>query len=493
MITFLIWAISYPVRADFEVNLNKGIAAYLRKDYTGAAKLLEEALKENPQSATANHVLGLSLLRLDKYDESVPYLEKAKELDPKLKGIHLDLGTAYLKLDEYSLALPEFEEAVRQEPESGLANYDLGYTQYKLGNYEEAITYLDKGSKLDPDLAVPAHFYAGISRYRLRNYEEAKNDFQLVGQFGAGTDTAGAALEYLDIIANLTKRYYGAASTGIQYDTNVALQPNGIPIVSDQSAWREVFFANLGFNPYLTKDTVLGGSYSGYLSFNNGLEEFNVQDHLINLYGRRKTSVGKTPVTLFLDYFYDITFLGGSPADNLFSQSQSVTPKAIFEWNTNTSTEFSYNLTYYDFKNFPERDAFNNNWTVAQLFSVYDGRILFRPGFNFALNSAKDIEGRRNFDYTAPQFFLEAIYYMPFDITTFITTNYFRQDYYNDPFDRVDNQIGVLVVVSKQVYKIFSIDFGYQHISNFSDSTFPGPEPFQYNQDVFSVTFNARF
>ena len=448
---------------------------------------------ENPQSATANHILGLSYLKLENYEESIKYLEKAKSFDHNLKGIHLDLGTAYLKTQRYDAALPEFEDAVRREPESGLANYDLGYTNYKLENYEEAITSLDKAAKLDPDLAVPSHFYAGISRYRLRNYQEAKNDFQFVGQFGTGTDTARAALEYLDIISNLTKKYYGAVSTGIQYDTNVALQPNGIPIVSDQSAWREVFFANLGFNPYLTKDTVLGGSYSGYLSFNNGLEAFNVQDHLINLYGRRKTSIGKTPVSLFLDYFYDITFLGGSPADNLFSQSQSVTPKVILEWTKTTSTEFSYNLTYYDFKNFPERDAYNNNWTVAQLFSVYEGRVLLRPGFNFALNSAKDIEGTRNFDYTSPQVFLEAIAYMPFDITTFITTDYFNQNYYHDPYNREDNQIGVLVVVSKQLYKIFSLDFAYQHISNFSDSTYPGPEPFQYNQDVFSVTFNARF
>jgi hypothetical protein len=450
-------------------------------------------LKENPQSATASHILGLSYLKLQNYDESIKYLEKSKSLDPKIKGIYLDLGTSYLKLENYGRALPEFKEAVRQEPDSGLANYNLGYTEYKLGNYEEAVASLDKASKLDPDLAVPSRFYAGLSRYRIRNYSEAKSDFLYVGEFGAGTDTGGAALEYLDIIANLTKRYYGAVSTGIQYDTNVVLEPNNIPIVSDKSAWREVFFANLGFNPYLTDDTVVGGSYSGYLSFNNGLEEFNVQDHRINAYGRKKTSIKKTPVSFFLDYFYDIVLVGGSPADNLFSQANSVTPKMIVEWTPNSSTEFSYQFIYYDFKNFPERDAANNNWTISQLFAVYDGRILLRPGFNFALNSAKDFEGRRNFDYTAPQVFLEAIAYLPFDITTFVATNYFRADYYHDQFDRVDNQIGVAVIISKQLYKIFSVDFGYQHVSNFSDSTFPGPEPFQYNQDVFSVTFNARF
>jgi len=482
------------VFADFEVNLNKGIAAYLRKDYQGAIKLLEKALVENPNSATANQIIGLSYYRLNNYDEAVKYLEAAKNLDPNLKGIHLDLGNVYLKLEDYNRALVEYDEAVRQDPESGLANYSLGYTKYKLGNYQDAIVSLDKASKLDSKLAVPSRFYAGISRYKLKKHEEAKADFLFVGEFAAGTDTSDAALEYLNIIANLNKRYYGVVSTGIQYDTNVVLDPDDIDIISNKSAWRGVFFTNLGFNPYITKDTVIGGNYSGYFSFNSDdLEEFNVQDHRINVYGRRKSSIGKTPVTYFLDSFYDITLIDGSPADNLFSQTFSVSPKISLEWTNNTSTEFAYEFSYYNFKNFAERDAVNNNWTIAELFSLYNGRVYLKPGFNFSLNSAKDLEGTRNFDYTAPGVFVEAVAFLPFDITTFVGAYYFREDYYHDPFDRVDNQIGASAIISKSLYKYFSLDFGYQHISNFSDSDFPGPEPFQYNRDIFSLTFNARF
>ena len=486
--------VSVPAWADFEVNLNKGIAAYLRKDYQGAIKLLGQALVENPSSATANQIIGLSYYWLNNYDEAGKYLEAAKNLDPNLKGIHLDLGKVYLKLEDYDRAVVEFEEAVRQDPESGLASYSLGYTQYKLRKYQDAIVSLDKASKLNPDLAVQSRFYAGICRHRLKRYEEAKADFLFVGEFAAGTDTGAAALEYLDIIASFNKRYYGVVSTGIQYDTNVVLEPDNIDIISNKSAWRGVFFVNLGFNPYITKNTVIGGNYSGYLSFNsNNLEEFNVQDHRINLYGTRKSSIGKTPVTYFLDYYYDITLIDGSPADDLFSQTQSVSPQIAVEWTDKTSTEFSYEFLYYNFEDFPERDAYNNNWTIAQLFSINDGRILLKPGVNFALNSAKDIQGTRNFDYTSPGVSVEAVAFFPFDISTYVEANYFREDYYHDPFDRVDNQIGAAVIVSKRLYKYFSLDFGYQHISNFSDSDFPGPEPFQYNRDIFSLTFNARF
>ncbi|KRT65348.1 MAG: hypothetical protein XU11_C0028G0001, partial [Candidatus Dadabacteria bacterium CSP1-2] len=36
LVFIIICAISQPVLADFELNLNKGVAAYLKKDYQGA-------------------------------------------------------------------------------------------------------------------------------------------------------------------------------------------------------------------------------------------------------------------------------------------------------------------------------------------------------------------------------------------------------------------------------------------------------------------------
>ncbi|MBF8301867.1 MAG: exported protein of unknown function [Candidatus Dadabacteria bacterium] len=486
-------AISQPVLADFELNLNKGLALYLKKDYQGAVKFLEQALVENPNSVVANQILGLSLLKLKKYPESITYLEKAKSLDPKIKRIYLDLGTAYLKIEDYNKAQVELMEAIRQEPDSGLAYYYLGYAQYKLGNHKDAAASFDKAYKLDPDLTLQSRFYAGLSHYKMSNYERAKEEFAFVGEFGAGTDTAVAALQYLDIITSLTKRYYGGVSAGFQYDTNVAVEAEDVDIVSDKSAPRAVFFFNIGFNPYLKPDAVLGGNYSFYMNFNKDLEDFNIQDHRINLYGAKKTELGGTPVSFFLDYFYDIVLIDGTPASHLFSQSHSVSPQAAFQWTPYTSTVISYEFIYNNFKDFPERDAANNNFTIAEVFSICNGRLLLKPGFNFEVNSAKDVANTFNFDYVAPEGFLEALASLPFGITTFFEFHYYRQDYYNDDFNRVDDQIGVGVVVSKRLYKLLYLDLGYDHISNLSDTDFPGPNPFEYDRDIFSVTLTARF
>ena len=493
LVFIIICAISQPVLADFELNLNKGLALYLKKDYQGAVKFLEQALVENPNSAVANQILGLSLLKLKKYPESITYLEKAKSLDPKIKRIYLDLGTAYLKIEDYNKAQVELMEAIRQEPDSGLAYYYLGYAQYKLGNHKDAAASFDKAYKLDPDLTLQSRFYAGLSHYKMSNYERAKEEFAFVGEFGAGTDTAVAALQYLDIITSLTKRYYGGVSTGFQYDTNVAVEAEDVDIVSDKSAPRAVFFFNIGFNPYLKPDAVLGGNYSFYVNFNKDLEDFNIQDHRINLYGVKKTTLGGTPVSFFLDYFYDIVLIDGTPASHLFSQSHSVSPQAAFQWTPYTSTVISYEFIYNNFKDFPERDAANNNFTIAEVFSICNGRLLLKPGFNFEVNSAKDVANTFNFDYVAPEGFLEALASLPFGITTFFEFHYYRQDYYNDDFNRVDDQIGVGVVVSKRLYKLLYLDLGYDHISNLSDTDFPGPNPFEYDRDIFSVTLTAKF
>ncbi len=493
LVFIIVCAISQSVLADFEFNLNKGLAAYLKKDYQSAVKFLELAVAEKPDSATANHILGVSLLKLKKYTESISYLEKARSLDPRIKRIYLDLGTAYLRIEDYNKAQIELMEAIRQEPDSGVAYYYLGYAQYKLGNHKDAAASFDKAYKLDPDLTLQSRFFAGLSHYKMGNYEKAKEEFRFVGEFGAGTDTAVAALQYLDIVAGLTKRYYGGVSAGFQYDTNVAVEADDIDIVSDKSAPRAVFFFNIGYNPYLKPDAVLGGNFSFYMNFNKDLEDFNVQDYRINLYGEKRTTLRGTPVSFFVDYFYDIVLIDGTPASHLFSQSHSVSPQAAFQWTPYTSTVISYEFVYNNFNDFPERDAVNNNFTVAEVFSIYDGRLLLKPGFNFEVNSAKQEPTTFDFDYVSPEGFLEAVAFLPFEITAFFEFNYYRQDYYHDDFNRVDNQFSVEVAVSKRLYKILYLDLGYVHISNPSDTDFPGPNPFEYDRDIFSVTLTARY
>src|SRR3989304_2143257 len=83
--------------------------------------------------------------------------------------------------------------------------------------------------------------------------------------------------------------------------------------------------------------------------------------------------------------------------------------------------------------------------------------------------------------------------YLAFATEGFFEINYYRQDYYNDDFNRIDNQFSIEVAVSKRLYKILYLDLGYVHVSNLSDTDFPPPNPFEYDRDIFSVTLTARF
>ncbi|MGQ0794174.1 MAG: tetratricopeptide repeat protein [Deltaproteobacteria bacterium] len=474
------------------MNLNKGIAGYLDKNYPEAVSSLERAIAENPQSAVAHHALGLSLYKMERDLESIKYLERAKSLDPNIMDINLDLGAVYLKTGDLAMAEAEFTEAVTRNPKSGLAQYNLGYTQYQLGKYQASAASLDKAAGLDSEVLLPSKFYKGASHYQIAEYQTAKTDFETVRTLQPETSFAKASIDYLAAIERLTKKYYGLVSVGAQFDDNVSLEPNDVEI-TDQSDVRGVFIANLGFKPYLKPDAVIGLDYKTYFSFHNDLDEFNIQDHRFGVYGEKRVTLAEKLVSFRLDYAYDVVLIDGSPASDLFSQYHLVSPKITVKWSNITSTDLSYQLRFDDFEDFPERDAVNNAVVLAQTFLLRDGKLLIRPGVKFEINSADDIAGRRNFDYYAPGVFVEGFLLLPYDLVVFSDASYSREDYHNDPFERVDNELRFRVVVSKKVYKNLSVDFGYQHISNLSDSDVPAGEPFDYSRNVVSATLSVRF
>ena len=148
----LLLLIASPALANFEVNLNKGIALYLEKNYSESIVYLEKAVLENPESPVANQLLGLSNYQVGNYQLSADYLEKAKELDPENKDINLELGNSYLQLNRYDEAEKELSQYVSSNPKSGIGQYYLGYAQLLNGNYEQSIESLNNANNLNPEL-----------------------------------------------------------------------------------------------------------------------------------------------------------------------------------------------------------------------------------------------------------------------------------------------------------------------------------------------------
>lgn len=483
---------SPEANADYELDLNRGIASYMKADYADAVKFLEMALQEKPDDPRTNHLAGLAYYRLDNFDKAVSYLEKARSLDPQIENIDLDLGASYIKLGKYREAIRVLESHIQKNPDSGVAYYYIGYSYFALGEYNTAIDSFENASRLNADFAMQSSYYGGVSYYLMSDYENARENFERVIELSPEDRLASSSEDYLRIINRLFKKYYANFTFGYQYDTNVALEPDDIKIVSDEQDSSLFLYLNMGYKPYFTEDAVIGIDYKTFFSFHDDLDEFNVQNHKFSLYGERDVDGGPRPMRLFLNTSYELVFIDGSPADELFSQSFGVTPGLTVHWSDTASSRIYYEFRYDDFEDFPERDAFNNSLTLAQYYRYMNGGLLISPGIGFELNTADDIANERNYSYWSPKAYVEALASLPRQTTLYSKIHYNYEDYYDDSFDRTDNQFGFKFLVSKGIYKYVYMDVAYEFIYNNSSSDFPGPEPYDYNRNIITVGLSLR-
>jgi len=483
-----------PAFADYELNLNKGIALYLEKNYSESIVYLEQAVSENPDSPVANQMLGLSNFQIGDYQLSADYLEKAKQLDPEIKDIQLELGNSYIQLNRYAEAEKELGEFLTSNPQSGIGNYYLGYAQLLNGNYKQSIESFNKAIELNPQLSLQSLYYQGVSYYSLFKYQKARQKFLKVQETAPPGDKLGlSAQEYLDILRVLGKNYYANFSFGYQYDTNVGLEPDNVQIFADEKDSSLYLFLNLGYKPYFTDEATIGIDYRTYFSFHDELTEFNLQTHTLSVYGEKDINNFSMPVRGFLITSYKLVLIDGSPADNLFSNSYIAVPGFTVRWSEKLTSRFFYKFQYDDFKDFPERDAYNNSLTFANFYRLYDGRLILSPGVKLELNSTDNIQGERNFTYWSPTIFLDASASPMDKVILFSRLHYHYQDYFDDEFERKDNQFGFRVLLQREIYKALYLDLAYDFIYNGSDSDIPGPEPFKYKRNVFTVGFSLKY
>ncbi|MGH7885355.1 MAG: tetratricopeptide repeat protein [Thermodesulfobacteriota bacterium] len=487
---FLVYLFTVPAFSSIELNFNKATAEYSKENFETSVELLQNIISADPKNAKANHLLGLSYLQLKDYDNSLKYLKIAKSLDPDIKNIDLDLGTSYLKTEDFKNASLSFDQAVSKNPESGITHYNLGYSNFLLGNYEEAVTSFKKSKELDEKLAVKADYFTGISNFRLNQYQASKENFEFVLKGNPSKGIAKSVEDYIDVINSYNKKYYGTITSGLQYDTNVSLEPDDINIFSNENDFSSIFYVNLGYKPILNDKSEIGLDYKGFLSLHFDITDFNIQNHRFTIFGKRSFDNG---IKIFSDYSYELVFIGDSTVDELFSQTHSFRPGISYAWNDVTSTDFTYNIKYRDFEDFPERDAFNHRWAISQTFNLFSGKFFFVPGAAVSLNSADDIVGTRNYDYISPEVFVDTLALFKQGFSAFFNVYYFHQNYYNDSLNRDDDQLGLRVVLSKTLYDSLSLDLGYQYVLNHSNSSFFGFEPFEYTRNIFTTALSYRF
>jgi tetratricopeptide (TPR) repeat protein len=129
----------------------RGNALIQKKDYDGAIKEYEKALKNDPKNAKAHLLLGLTYANKGDLDKALKFTQYTLMLE-KSYAAYQNLGLIYANKGEYQNAIDAYESALKLNPSSAGAWYQLGLVYAASGNFTESITAYKKSIELNPKL-----------------------------------------------------------------------------------------------------------------------------------------------------------------------------------------------------------------------------------------------------------------------------------------------------------------------------------------------------
>jgi tetratricopeptide (TPR) repeat protein len=103
---------------NFEVNFNLGYLEFQRKNYDKAIQLLDQARKQDPDSAVALRYLGHALFRVKRAKEAMGHIRRAIDLAPDDKESLFTLAECYYEANQADQALRLFRH-LRTDPVMG--------------------------------------------------------------------------------------------------------------------------------------------------------------------------------------------------------------------------------------------------------------------------------------------------------------------------------------------------------------------------------------
>lgn len=181
-------------------------------------EVVNEVLKEYPQTAAAYTAQGYMFHRAKKLENAIQAFEKSVELDPTQELPTQMIAFIYNQLAQYDKAVEWYQKTLKLNPKAEQANERLGLALQKLNRMDEAMKAFEREIKNYPKDAS-AHVYLG-ERYlavdRLQEAEEqaklaAQNDslipepYYLLGKIYRKQGQADKAKEMLDVFQTKKK------------------------------------------------------------------------------------------------------------------------------------------------------------------------------------------------------------------------------------------------------------------------------------------------
>jgi hypothetical protein len=295
-------------------------------------------------------------------------------------------------------AVAEFNAALKESPDDMTATLYLGIALSRSGD-KDAGLILRKALSMKPD-DPRVNLELGIYYFNRSIYGEAGDYFENTIKLAPNTAVAAKAEEYLKAVRSGGTRKLFSASilTGIQYDSNVIINPeNGVlpQGISRKSDWSAVFNVKGRYNFVREQNTDAYAGYSLYQNLHIHLSHFNVTQQLFELgAGYRITP----SISLGGSYAFEYILAGG----DVFGSSHSVSPTLKIIESPRSATIFEYRYRKNNYMNSDyyldnsDRTGSNNMVGILQDFKVTD-EIRLKAGYFHDTDSTR----RDYWDYRA--------------------------------------------------------------------------------------------
>ncbi|HNR87441.1 MAG TPA: tetratricopeptide repeat protein [Spirochaetota bacterium] len=117
--------------ADDEL-MKKAIAYFYSRKFEMSELLFQEALKKNPENATAYSYLGDIFLQKKRYDGALQLYKRALDLNPENGDEYFRVGQIYYYKRQSEDAIVNFKRAYELNPKLKFALYHIGLTHLML-------------------------------------------------------------------------------------------------------------------------------------------------------------------------------------------------------------------------------------------------------------------------------------------------------------------------------------------------------------------------
>jgi tetratricopeptide (TPR) repeat protein len=121
---------------------SQGAEALNDGQFSRAEELFRRVIALDPKSGAAHINLGVTYMRVRRWDDALAELHRAETLSPKVPGIQLNIGLIYYRKSDFDAAIEPFSKVLKLEPNSLQASYLLGLCYFFTNRYKAAVETL---------------------------------------------------------------------------------------------------------------------------------------------------------------------------------------------------------------------------------------------------------------------------------------------------------------------------------------------------------------